>query len=139
MELKQMLEQPQTFSTLNKAFTNIEKMDGENYKEENERNEWRQDFVQISYSGWAVNPQLPYQQLDKFDWNKMLGSTSPLIKAPIEAVRGEYLYTGIPIDNIGEYALSQTIPTSYLERGMTGDQTPEEILSRFLGFPAAQM
>jgi len=139
MELKQMLEQPQIFSTLNKAFTNIEKMDGENYKEENERNEWRQDFVQIPYSGWAVNPQLPYQQLDKFDWNKMLGSTSPLIKFPIEMMRGEYLYTGIPIDNIGEYALSQTIPTSYLERGITGDQSPEEILSRFLGFPAAQM
>lgn len=111
MELEQMIEQPQTFSFLDKGLTEIQQMNGE-YIPENERNEWRQDYVQLPFNiggeQVGINLNLPYQQLDRLTPNKLLGQTSPAIKAPIENILGKYLYTGVETGSPLEYLMRQS-------------------------------
>ena len=128
MELRQMLEQPSTFSTIDKGLTEFEKIDKENYVNENHRNKWRQNFTQIPFTRQGINLQLPYYQLDRLDpnisfddegddesddrsklpFNKVIGSTSPLIKLFPELAMGEYIYTEMPTNNLGSYLANQT-------------------------------
>lgn len=115
---------------------------------ENKRNEWRQDYVSIPYSrnltgtseNVGINPNLPYQQLDRLELDKILGSTSPLIKAPLELYTGQYAYTGMDIDNLGEYLLGQTAITSPVARYIESDDKDEQVMrevSKYTSFPIA--
>lgn len=145
LQLESILNRPQIYSTLDKAMQNIDKMAGDNYVNENQRNEWRQDYVQLPFGKGklGINPQLPYQQLDKLDPDrfagKLIGSMTPAIKVPIEMTAGQYAYTGMPIDSKADYIFSLLgILPSAGYRSITGDK--DDVLtnvSKTLAFPMA--
>ena len=147
MELEAMLNTPSIFRNINYGIDEIQNMD-ENTVPENKRNEWRQDYIEIPYSrnltdtseNIGINPQFPYQQLDRFDVDKLIGSTSPLIKMPLEAYTGSYAYTGMDIDSPLEYILGQSLVTSPISRMMeTNDKDEQKMreISKFTTFPIA--
>ena len=147
MELEAMLNTPSIFRNINYGIDEIQNMD-ENTVPENKRNEWRQDYIEIPYSrnltytseNIGINPQFPYQQLDRLDVDKLIGSTSPLIKMPLEAYTGSYAYTGMDIDSPLEYILSQSLVTSPISRMMeTNDKDEQKMreISKFTTFPIA--
>ena len=147
MELEAMLNTPSIFRNINYGIDEIQNMD-ENTVPENKRNEWRQDYIEIPYSrnltdtseNIGINPQFPYQQLDRLDVDKLIGSTSPLIKMPLEAYTGSYAYTGIDIDSPLEYILGQSLVTSPVARIMeTNDKDEQKMreISKFTTFPIA--
>ena len=147
MELEAMLNTPSIFRNINYGIDEIQNMD-ENTVPENKRNEWRQDYIEIPYSrnltdtseNIGINPQFPYQQLDRLDVDKLIGSTSPLIKMPLEAYTGSYAYTGIDIDSPLEYILGQSLVTSPVARMMeTNDKDEQKMreISKFTTFPIA--
>ena len=148
MELEQMLEQPKTFKTLERAFNNFEKtVAGDKYKSENERNEWRQEYVQLPGGEYGISDQMPYTQLERvFEPRKLLGQTTPLIKTPIEAATGEYVYTGVPIESPLDYLLSQSF---YSKMGLMADKKYKKsgdkkesdayVLGQLLGHPINKM
>lgn len=147
MELEAMLNTPSIFRNINYGIDEIQNMD-ENTVPENKRNEWRQDYIEIPYSrnltdtseNIGINPQFPYQQLDRLDVDKLIGSTSPLIKMPLEAYTGSYAYTGMDIDSPLEYILSQSLVTSPVARVMeTNDKDEQKMreISKFTTFPIA--
>ena len=147
MELEAMLNTPSIFRNINYGIDEIQNMD-ENTVPENKRNEWRQDYIEIPYSrnltdtseNIGINPQFPYQQLDRLDVDKLIGSTSPLIKMPLEAYTGSYAYTGMDIDSPLEYILGQSLVTSPVARIMeTNDKDEQKIreISKFTTFPIA--
>ena len=145
MELEAMLNTPSIFRNINYGIDEIQNMD-ENTVPENKRNEWRQDYIEIPYSrnltdtseNIGINPQFPYQQLDRLDVDKLIGSTSPLIKMPLEAYTGSYAYTGMDIDSPLEYILGQSLVTSPVARIMeTNDKDEQKMreISKFTTFP----
>ena len=147
MELEAMLNTPSIFRNINYGIDEIQNMD-ENTVPENKRNEWRQDYIEIPYSrnltdtseNIGINPQFPYQQLDRLDVDKLIGSTSPLIKMPLEAYTGSYAYTGMDIDSPLEYILGQSLVTSPFVRMMeTNDKDEQKMreISKFTTFPIA--
>ena len=147
MELEAMLNTPSIFRNINYGIDEIQNMD-ENTVPENKRNEWRQDYIEIPYSrnltdtseNIGINPQFPYQQLDRLDVDKLIGSTSPLIKMPLEAYTGSYAYTGMDIDSPLEYILGQSLVTSPISRIMeTNDKDEQKMreISKFTTFPIA--
>ena len=147
MELEAMLNTPSIFRNINYGIDEIQNMD-ENTVPENKRNEWRQDYIEIPYSrnltdtseNIGINPQFPYQQLDRLDVDKLIGSTSPLIKMPLEAYTGSYAYTGMDIDSPLEYILGQSLVTSPFARMMeTNDKDEQKMreISKFTTFPIA--
>lgn len=147
MELEAMLNTPSIFRNINYGIDEIQNMD-ENTVPENKRNEWRQDYIEIPYSrnltdtseNIGINPQFPYQQLDRLDVDKLIGSTSPLIKMPLEAYTGSYAYTGMDIDSPLEYILGQSLVTSPVSRMMeTNDKDEQKMreISKFTTFPIA--
>ena len=147
MELEAMLNTPSIFRNINYGIDEIQNMD-ENTVPENKRNEWRQDYIEIPYSrnftgtpeNIGINPQFPYQQLDRLDVDKLIGSTSPLIKMPLEAYTGSYAYTGMDIDSPLEYILGQSLVTSPVARMMeTNDKDEQKMreISKFTTFPIA--
>ena len=147
MELEAMLNTPSIFRNINYGIDEIQNMD-ENTVPENKRNEWRQDYIEIPYSrnltdtseNIGINPQFPYQQLDRLDVDKLIGSTSPLIKMPLEAYTGSYAYTGMDIGSPLEYILSQSLVTSPVSRIMeTNDKDEQKMreISKFTTFPIA--
>lgn len=147
MELEAMLNTPSIFRNINYGIDEIQNMD-ENTVPENKRNEWRQDYIEIPYSrnltdtseNIGINPQFPYQQLDRLDVDKLIGSTSPLIKMPLEAYTGSYAYTGMDIDSPLEYILGQSLVTSPISRMMeTNDKDEQKMreISKFTTFPIA--
>ena len=147
MELEAMLNTPSIFRNINYGIDEIQNMD-ENTVPENKRNEWRQDYIEIPYSrnltdtseNIGINPQFPYQQLDRLDVDKLIGSTSPLIKMPLEAYTGSYAYTGMDIDSPLEYILGQSLVTSPFARIMeTNDKDEQKMreISKFTTFPIA--
>ena len=147
MELEAMLNTPSIFRNINYGIDEIQNMD-ENTVPENKRNEWRQDYIEIPYSrnltdtseNIGINPQFPYQQLDRLDVDKLIGSTSPLIKMPLEAYTGSYAYTGMDIDSPLEYILGQSLVTSPVVRMMeTNDKDEQKMreISKFTTFPIA--
>lgn len=149
MELEAMLERPQTINNLEYAFNEIQDMDEDAVVPENQRNEWRQEHVQIPYSEnlnasntpLGVNLDLPYNQIERvLDPDKMIGSMSPLIRLLPELYAGQYAYTGMPIGGIGEYAANYYSPIGQLYRTMTADEDKKgdaklSNISRFLGYP----
>lgn len=147
MELEAMLNTPSIFRNINYGINEIQNMD-ENTVPENKRNEWRQDYIEIPYSrnltdtseNIGINPQFPYQQLDRLDVDKLIGSTSPLIKMPLEAYTGSYAYTGMDINSPLEYILGQSLVTSPVSRIMeTNDKDEQKMreISKFTTFPIA--
>ena len=147
MDLEAMLNTPSIFRNINYGIDEIQNMD-ENTVPENKRNEWRQDYIEIPYSrnltdtseNIGINPQFPYQQLDRLDVDKLIGSTSPLIKMPLEAYTGSYAYTGMDIDSPLEYILGQSLVTSPVARIMeTNDKDEQKMreISKFTTFPIA--
>ena len=147
MELEAMLNTPSIFRNLNYGINEFENMD-DNTVPENKRNEWRQDYIEIPYSrnltgtsgNVGINPQFPYQQLDRLTVDKLLGSTSPVLKTPLEAYTGQYAYTGMDIDSPLEYLLSQTLITSPIARMMETNDSEEQKMkeiSKFTTFPIA--
>lgn len=142
MELEQMFNRPQLFATMQKGVTNFEKL-GEDYVDENRRNEWRQEHIQIPNTGYGIADQLPYNQFDKvLDPNKLLGQTTPLIKVPYELYNGEYAYTGIDIDDTGGYLANQGFWTKMINVADKYEDPEEKrnyVLGQLLGFPIGRM
>lgn len=141
MELEQMIEQPQVFASLQKGFTEFEQLGGD-YKTENERNEWRQEHIQIPNTGYGVSDQLPYSQIERIlNARKLAGQITPAIKAPIEGITGQYLYTGIDIDSPKEYLANQFSYTKYnnMVEKKEGEAKRNYILGQMLGFPIGKV
>ena len=152
--LEQMLEQPNTFNNLNKAFTEIEKMNPD-YVPENDRNEYRQDYIQFPFDvdgkQYGISDQLPYTQLDRVFSLKstdnipvplprqLMGQTSPVLKLPFELITGENAYSGFPIDSKGRYIANLLGGNAATVANAVNKKTPEEGLtyglSKFFGFP----
>ena len=109
--------------------------------------------MQLPFTGYGVNWQLPYYQLERLEPNpvegnyipfdKMVGSTSPLIKLPVGLASNklqndnatpeeleendgripyEYIYTGMPVDSPLEYLLKQTTLTGLPYDAVTNDE-----------------
>lgn len=136
------LVQPNTFNILNKAITSIEEMN-EDYVDENHRNPYRQDYIQLLFNiegdSYGIANQLPYTQPDRiFNLQQLAGQTSPLIKTPIELLTGRNIYTGMPTGNILEYAAQQfpfsKITANSLEKD-AGTERNLYILGQLAGFP----
>lgn len=153
LQLESMLNRPQVYKTLERAIDNVQKMNG-NYVDENYRNEWRQDYIQLPFDvngqSYGVNLQLPYQQLDRLEpdtaLQKLIGSTTPLIKTPIELAAGKTAYTGIDIsDNMTDYIISQlgVLPSAAYRTGKAlseGDtDTTLTNITKTLAFPIAKI
>lgn len=144
LQLEQMLNNPQKFMLLEKGFNNFEAM-SEDEVEETERNEWTQQHVQMPFKvngrNIGVNPQLPYQQLDKLTLAKLLGQSTPAIKGPIELTSGEYAYTGMDIESPVDYMLNQTSPTKIVNQSgdKEGFAKKMYLLSQLSGFPVNEL
>lgn len=111
LQLREMMLQPELYRNLEKGINNFERFSGEDYVRDEDRSEWRKDYIQVPFQiegkNFGFTPNLPYQQLDRLTPSKLIGQTSPLIKAPIELATGEYAYTGMPISDAGEYLINQ--------------------------------
>lgn len=142
--LEQMfLEQPNTFNTLDKAFTNIEKMN-EDYVDENHRNPFRQDYIQLPFNiegqSYGIANQLPYNQLERvLDINKLAGQMNPLIKTPFEIIKGKSFYTGMelgsPLDYLMQQIPASKIPYNAFKSKEKGTERELYIASQLAGFP----
>lgn len=155
--LEQMLEQPNTFNNLNKAFTEIEKMNPD-YVPENNRSEYRQDYIQFPFAingkQYGIADQLPYTQLDRVFSLKstdnvpvslprqLMGQTSPILKLPFELITGESAYSGMPLsDSKANYIANLLGGNAGTIANTLQKQTTDEAalygLGKFLGFPVA--
>ena len=145
MVLEAIIENPTRFINVDKAFDEVENMSNEDEVPDSKRTEWRKDYVQMPFKldgqSFGVNPQLPYQQLDRVELRKILGQTTPLIKTPIEAMTGEYLYTGIPIKSPGDYLASQFTPTKApaIAQNKEGIEKLLYLLGQTSGFPTGTL
>jgi hypothetical protein len=120
MELEQIIEQPQKYQQTAYAINEFQHMSGDNYIPLEDRDEWRQDFIQFPNQkdgiNAGININLPYQQLERLAPNKLLGQTSPAIKTPIEALTGKYLYTGLDVESPLDYLAGQNAYANMLNR-----------------------
>lgn len=111
LQLKEMMEQPELYRNLTKGISNIERLSGADYIRDEDRSEWRKDYIQVPFKidgkSFGFDPNLPYQQLDRLTPSKLIGQMTPAIKAPIELATGHYAYTGMPIESLDEYAINQ--------------------------------
>lgn len=147
MELEAMLQQPTTFTSLQRARMNIGKMNEDTFQGENERNEWRQDDVQLPFNiggrSFGVTDNMPYSQFERvFTPNMLAGQASPFIKTPIELLRGETLYTKMPVDDIGDYTSMLFFYPKIANMASKKDEGAARnlyILGQMLGFPINEM
>jgi hypothetical protein len=150
MELDAMLNQPTTFTSLQRARMNIGKMNEDTFQKENERNEWRQDDVQLPFNiggrSFGVTDNMPYSQFERvLTPNMLAGQTSPFIKTPIELLRGETLYTKMPIEDPVDYiSMLFSYPKMFNMaskkdhyEGMSAREL--YVLGQLLGFPINEM
>lgn len=143
LQLEQMIANPVLYMNVAKAEEEIENMSGDNEVKDSDRNEWRQDYVQLPFQiggeNIGLNPQLPFQQLDRLAPNKILGQMTPAIKAPFEVLTGKYAYTGVPIENGVDYLASQTTPTKLINQQSDKEGIDKNlyIASQLSGLPTA--
>ena len=148
MELEQMIEQPTTYTMLQKAYNNFEKSGNNEYYGENDRSEWRQEHIQLPFDTedgdtYGIADQLPYNQIERIvDPQKVLGQTSPAIKTPIEALLGKYVYTGSDIGSAGEYLANQTFWSKLPVVASNYDDPVQKrnyIIGQLTGFPIGKI
>ena len=147
MELEAMLQQPTTFTSIQRAKMNIDKLNEDSYQAQNERNEWRQDDLQIPVpiggKNFGVTDNMPYSQFERvFTPHMLAGQTSPFIKVPIELASGKTLYTQMPIDDIGDYtSMLFSYPKIANMAGKKDEGSARNlyILGQLLGFPINEM
>lgn len=148
MELEQMIEQPTTYTMLQKLYTNFEKSGSNEYYGENDRNDWRQEHIQMPFTfengdTYGITDQMPYNQIERLvDPQKLLGQTSPILKTPIEIGLGKYAYTGADIKNTGEYLANQTFWSKLPVVSSSYDdpiQKRNYIIGQLMGFPIGKI
>jgi hypothetical protein len=144
LQLEMMIDNPFVLRMADKVMENIEAV-SEDRVEDEDRNEWRRDFIQMPFQidgqNVGINPQLPFQQLDRIAPRKIVGQMSPAIKAPLEAITGEYAYTGFPIEGVGDYLANQVTPTKVLTRGSDKEGLEKQlyILGQLSGLPMGEI
>ena len=144
MELEEMLEQPTTYTALNKTFTEISKSGDDEYISENEKQDWFKNYIQLPVSNedgepYAISNALPYTQIDRiFNLRKLAGQSSPFIKTPIELVTQKQLYSGTDIGSYNDYLINQLGYYGNLisaQQNKDGNEKTAYILGQSIGFP----
>lgn len=132
LQLEQIMCNPRVYRNLNYGFNNFETLSGENYVEPYERNKWREDYVQLPFQingeNAGFNMNLPYEQLDRLTPNKIIGQTSPFIKAVPELMSGKYAFTGMDINGLGEYIGNQVSPFRITNTLVNKDTNLDKVL-----------
>ena len=132
LQLEQIMCNPRIYRNLQYGFNNFETLSGENYAEPYERNKWREDYVQLPFQingeNVGFNLNLPYEQLDRLTPNKIIGQTSPFIKAVPELLSGKYAYTGMDINGVGEYIGNQISPFRIANTAISKDTPLDKVL-----------
>lgn len=137
LQLTEMLSQPNTYRTLEKFFNNFERLSGEDYVPDINRNDWQEQYIQMPFKikgrTWGIDPNLPYEQFDRMTPSKILAQSSPVIKAPIELATGRSLYTDFPLrggvdrylaDQISHIRAYNTTMDKYENTPKEGDERP---------------
>ena len=132
LQLEQIMCNPRVYRNLQYGFNNFETLSGKNYAEPYERNKWREDYVQLPFQingeNIGFNMNLPYEQLDRLTPNKIIGQTSPFIKAVPELLSGKYAYTGMDINGVGEYIGNQVSPFRIANTAISKDTPLDKVL-----------
>ena len=119
LQLEQIFCNPRVYRNLNYGFNNFETLSGSNYVEDENRNEWRKDYVQLPFQiggeNVGFNLNLPYETLERLTPEKILGQSSPLIKALPELYSGKYAFTGMDINSVPEYLMNQVAPVRIMD------------------------
>lgn len=119
LQLEQIFCNPRVYRNLNYGFNNFEVLSGSNYVEEENRNEWRKDYVQLPFQingeNIGFNLNLPYETLERLTPEKILGQSSPLIKALPELYSGKYAFTGMDVNSVPEYLMNQIAPVRIMD------------------------
>ena len=119
LQLEQIFCNPRVYRNLNYGFNNFETLSGSNYVEDENRNEWRKDYVQLPFQiggeNIGFNLNLPYETLERLTPEKILGQTSPLIKALPELYSGKYAFTGMDVNSVPEYLMNQVAPVRIMD------------------------
>lgn len=119
LQLEQIFCNPRVYRNLNYGFNNFETLSGSNYVEDENRNEWRKDYVQLPFQiageNVGFNLNLPYETLERLTPEKILGQTSPLIKALPELYSGKYAFTGMDVNSVPEYLMNQIAPVRIID------------------------
>ena len=119
LQLEQIFCNPRVYRNLNYGFNNFETLSGSNYVEDENRNEWRKDYVQLPFQiggeNIGFNLNLPYETLERLTPEKILGQSSPLIKALPELYSGKYAYTGMDVNSVPEYLMNQIAPVRIMD------------------------
>lgn len=145
LQLEQLVNNTNVFRMYDKITDNISKSNGDEYVPENQRNEYREDYVQLPFKlggeNVGIDTNLPFEQLDRMSPKKILGQSSPFIKTPIEVARGKYVYNDIEIDGIMDYLLSLTSPTKIANVSGKKDGVDEDLypLGQLLGLPMSTL
>ena len=119
LQLEQIFCNPRVYRNLNYGFNNFETLSGSNYVEDENRNEWRKDYVQLPFQiggeNIGFNLNLPYETLERLTPEKILGQSSPLIKALPELYSGNYAFTGMDVNSVPEYLMNQVAPVRIMD------------------------
>ena len=119
LQLEQIFCNPRVYRNLNYGFNNFETLSGSNYVEDENRNEWRKDYVQLPFQiggeNIGFNLNLPYETLERLTPEKILGQSSPLIKALPELYSGKYAFTGMDVNSVPEYLMNQVAPIRIMD------------------------
>ena len=119
LQLEQIFCNPRVYRNLNYGFNNFETLSGSNYVEDENRNEWRKDYVQLPFQiggeNIGFNLNLPYETLERLTPEKILGQSSPLIKALPELYSGKYAFTGMDVNSVPEYLMNQVAPVRIMD------------------------
>ena len=119
LQLEQIFTNPRVYRNLNYGFNNFEVLSGSNYVEDTNRNEWRYDYVQLPFQikgeNIGFNLNLPYETLERLTPEKILGQSSPLIKALPELYSGKYAFTGMDVNSVPEYLMNQVAPVRIMD------------------------
>ena len=119
LQLEQIFTNPRVYRNLNYGFNNFELLSGSNYVEDENRNEWRKDYVQLPFQingeNIGFNLNLPYETLERLTPEKVLGQSSPLIKALPELYSGKYAFTGMDVNSVPEYLMNQVAPVRIMD------------------------